>query len=278
MARKFNIFLSKAEMKLILVQIKFNKFYKNGQESSKALRNFAALRNATLEHNRKFNLGLVKFQRNLNRFADLNEKDLLRISSGFSPSVFERQTFGRSITIVSTTSYPKGPAKFDWRARGKVTPVKDQGYFCNGCWAFSALAALESQLLIATGKSYNLSEQQLIDCNRNEKLGNWGCDGGSQSSAYMYIKDMGIQETKDYPYDDYYPHSGIYPCRFNSTLSIGKVVSGYIRIRPYNETLLRDVVAAHGPVSFAFSASLESYWFYQSGIYDEPGCPRSVDT
>ena len=54
------------------------------------------------------------------------------------------------------------PAKWDWRALGKVTPVKNQGS-CGSCWAFAAMAALESKALITGTKfSGDLSEQQMV--------------------------------------------------------------------------------------------------------------------
>jgi C1A family cysteine protease len=42
----------------------------------------------------------------------------------------------------------------DWIAFGMITPIKDQKY-CGFCWAFSALAALESALY---NQLVNLSE------------------------------------------------------------------------------------------------------------------------
>ncbi len=54
------------------------------------------------------------------------------------------------------------PAKWDWRALGKVTPIKNQGS-CGSCWAYAAVAALESKALITGTKfSGDLSEQQMV--------------------------------------------------------------------------------------------------------------------
>lgn len=43
-----------------------------------------------------------------------------------------------------------------------VSPVKDQG-FCGSCYAFAAVADIESSYLFR-GKKVDLSEQQIIDC------------------------------------------------------------------------------------------------------------------
>ena len=41
--------------------------------------------------------------------------------------------------------------------------MRDQGQ-CGSCWAFSALAAVESSRLIQLQSEDDLSEQQLVDC------------------------------------------------------------------------------------------------------------------
>lgn len=87
-------------------------------------------------------------------------------------------------------------ADVDWRDKGAVSPVKNQGN-CGSCWAFSAVGIMESWSLMK-GKSVNLAEQQLVDCSR--KYGNQGCSGGFNYQGLAYVKDHGITSTSSYPY------------------------------------------------------------------------------
>jgi C1A family cysteine protease len=66
-----------------------------------------------------------------------------------------------------------GPPSFNWHTKTPqcITKIKDQGFYCNNCWAFSAIAALEFHWCIKTNQTVTLSEQQLVDCNRNDQTG-----------------------------------------------------------------------------------------------------------
>eukprot|EP00919_Chromeraceae_sp_WS-2016_P064601 GHVR01152931.1.p1 GENE.GHVR01152931.1~~GHVR01152931.1.p1 ORF type:complete len:134 (+),score=20.63 GHVR01152931.1:1641-2042(+) len=91
--------------------------------------------------------------------------------------------------------------EIDWRNRGIVTAVKNQGK-CGSCWAFAATAAHESYQVQFKHqpKTISLSEQQLVDCSTGSPYDNAGCNGGFGSHALEYIKDFGQTVTEKYPY------------------------------------------------------------------------------
>ncbi|MCK4810913.1 MAG: hypothetical protein KAS74_01450, partial [Methanosarcinales archaeon] len=72
---------------------------------------------------------------------------------------------GMSATSVSATGV--SASTFDWRdndGENWVTPVRSQGS-CGSCWAFSAIGAVESAVLIYTDNpdmNIDLSEQHLV--------------------------------------------------------------------------------------------------------------------
>lgn len=64
----------------------------------------------------------------------------------------------------------------------------------------SQVGALEGQQFRKTGNLISLSAQNLMDCSRS--YNNWGCRGGRQESAFLYINfNKGIDTENSYPYE-----------------------------------------------------------------------------
>jgi len=99
-----------------------------------------------------------------------------------------------NVEEVATNGVPNA---VNWVSAGKVSAVKNQGS-CGSCWAFSAVAALESRERIANTGTTSFSEQQLVDCSRS--YGNQGCNGGWMDQAFAFVKDHGITDTGSYGY------------------------------------------------------------------------------
>ncbi|KAJ3687510.1 hypothetical protein LUZ61_016674 [Rhynchospora tenuis] len=156
------------------------------------------------------------------------------------------------------------PASVDWRLKGAVAPVKDQGQ-CGSCWSFSTIAAVEGINYIKTNKLVTLSEQQLVDCDR---LQNQGCNGGLMDYAFDYIKNNGGVTTEAaYPYiaQDGTCHPS------NPVVTI----DGHEDVPHNNEKALMNAVA-NQPVSVAIEASSMAFQFYSKGVFSGP-CGTQLD-
>lgn len=146
--------------------MEYQKIYLNSAERLKALSRFITKFRKINEHNERFDAGLIEYSMTINKFVDFTPEQITVLTTG---NILPEIEFGdmrvRSKAVINVTPnmFPageiyqshdhrvtlesfEGPSAVDWRTRGHVTPVKDQGYICNSCWAFSAIGALESAI------------------------------------------------------------------------------------------------------------------------------------
>jgi cathepsin L len=154
------------------------------------------------------------------------------------------------------------PDSWDWRTQGAVQVVKDQGQ-CGSGWAFAAIGAEESLFFIHTGILYNLSEQDLVDCDVYDDA----CEGGSTKSAYYYVLD---HQSGYFSTEDAYPYTGREDrCAF---VQGPAYLNGIATVARQTDANLLMVVYDFGPVACVIDASHTSFQLYTSGVYDEPAC------
>ncbi|BBG99396.1 Cysteine proteinases superfamily protein [Prunus dulcis] len=122
----------------------------------------------------------------VNQFTDLTNEEFIASRNRFKGHECSTKTTSFKYENVTTSV----PATMDWRKKGAVTPIKDQGQ-CGCCWAFSAVAATEELL--------NLQLQELVDC--DTKSVDQGCEGGLMDDAFQFIQqNHGLSTEANYPY------------------------------------------------------------------------------
>ncbi|XP_052709424.1 procathepsin L-like [Crassostrea angulata] len=243
-------------------KILHDKSYEDHEEES---RRFEIFRENVLrieKHNKLFHLGKKSYYLGVNQFTDLKYAEF----ENFNGLKMTNLNNTKCSSHLSANNIVV-PDSVDWRSKGYVTKVKDQGA-CGSCWAFSATGSLEGQYFRKNGKLVPLSESQLVDCSGS--FGNEGCNGGFMENAFKYVKSVGgIESESDYPYK-----ARQRTCAFDKTKVVA-TVSGCVDVESGSESSLKEVVSEVGPVSVAIDAGHSSFQLYAGGVYDEPLCSTS---
>ncbi|KAJ0461132.1 putative fruit bromelain [Helianthus annuus] len=234
---------------------RYGRVYKNNAE--KEMRSNIFKNN--VEFVESFNsFGDRSYKLAINHFADRTKDELKAYATGHKDPVALKSHVETSFKYESVSEVPDS---MDWREKGAVTEVKNQGT-CGSCWAFSTIAAVEGITKLTTGKLMSLSEQQLIDCNRNDATG--GCKGGNKENSFAYIVKNGINNETGYPY-----HAADETCISANEAARVANITGYEIVPANNETLLLSAVSQQ-PVSVSIDANADEFKYYSSGVFTGP--------
>jgi len=221
---------------------------------------FESNKNMILAHNLREAAGQENYKMGLGPFSDLTSTQ------------FKKQWL-KPMNRTSTPNEVRLPISqpqisVDWRTKGAVTPVKNQGQ-CGSCWSFSTTGSTEGAVQIATGKLEPLSEQQLMDCSTAE--GDHSCEGGLMDYGFEYIiKNGGIDSEADYPYkmkDE--------ACDAAKEKNIVSKIESFHDV-PKSEEAQLIAAIEKGPVAVAIEADQAGFQHYASGIFSGP-CGTSLD-
>ncbi len=163
-----------------------------------------------------------------------------------------------------------------------ITPVKDQGN-CGSCWAFAAVAALESLALKARKPAPDLSEQQLVDCvnwQRKASSGaaydSLGCDGGWSEDAFDFAYKYNVTVEARYQYRAvqgrscalYKPVRGVQAV-VKTTATKGATLHGTLNEPGATSIeLLKAAVAKHALASYIRVE--DAFHSYMGGVFSTP--------
>jgi len=238
----------------------------------------------------EYQFRLKIFKHNLKKYDQLNEKSPLATYginkfSDLSDDEFKSTYLMKAFDPADTCIFPYHvsqkdvqtknlPPAYDWRTKGAVSEVKDQGQ-CGSCWAFSTSGNVEGQWQINNPKHalVSLSEQWIVDCSNsclasNPQLCNGGCDGGLPWLAYQDIIHHKFLTT-----ESAYPYNGNdNACQTVNTF--GANIYNWTAVEGQQKTIAAFLVQ-NGPLSICLNADM--LMSYSSGIItgDPADCPAN---
>jgi cathepsin L len=209
-----------------------------------------------IAHNDAYRAGSTTWWMALNEFADATPAEFAKLrSTKVAPSAFPVRALYESGT--------QNPDSIDWRTKGAVTKVKNQGG-CGSCWAFSATETIESQYQIASGNLLTLSPQTFVDCVQNPLScgGTGGCEGATMELAFNLTATAGIALESSLPYRGRDAACPAYTPAVKAT--------GYVKNPTNDAKALETAIATKGPMSVTVAAA--SWQLYGGGMFK--GCSR----
>lgn len=163
-----------------------------------------------------------------------------------------KTTFEITMSREAALKVLKANPSVDWRTKGGVVHVKDQGD-CGSCWAFSAAGAVEGAWVAAGGSLTALSEQQWVDCDKTSDA----CDGGWQDLAIKWSVGKSLATETGYKYTGKQSTCKTVTASPVKVTKLAKVAAG-------DEVAMAAWLAENGPLAVAIAS--DPLMDYDAGI------------
>ena len=242
----------------------FGKAYATEAEEAERRAIFEARLSSIRAHNAA---GLNSYKKGVNRLTDRRDDERAALNGRDKVLAAAKGRDGPAYVSEDSDALPE---TFDWRGKGILTAIKDQG-MCGSCWAFASTETIESHAALDSGKLVELSPQHLVSCAANvyDCGGTGGCGGSIAELAFEYVQTHGMATEWTYPYT-----AGLDgatgACRYNASSPIPKAATldGYVRVPSNDETQVLTALVKEGPLAVNVDAT--GWHDYESGVFD--GC------
>jgi len=204
---------------------------------------------------REHNAGNSTWLMGVNEFSDMTPEE-------FEATMLTGYRADEQVPIQQMSEIAVPNADVDWRSKGAVTPVKNQGS-CGSCWAFSTVGTIEGFVTIKKSQGLvSLSPQQLVDCDKTDH----GCSGGLPTNAIAWVaKNGGLCSDQEYPYTG----------RGGTCKTTCKKIAQVGGVTRYKGEAQLETGLSQMPVSIAVDAS-GGFQSYKSGVFSGP-CGTSLN-
>merc|ERR1712215_85494 len=136
---------------------------------------------------KKQNKMMKSYTVGINQFSDLTHQEFKDQYLGYkNPSNIH--SLNKKTSEDFSYSTKDLPASVDWREKGAISKVKNQGQ-CGSCWAFATTEMIESYAQISSQEMVELSTQQVTSCTPNPTScgGVGGCKGSIAQLGYIRL-------------------------------------------------------------------------------------------
>lgn len=207
------------------------------------------------------------YWRAINQFSDMTAAEF-RGRLGYNKG--QRNRSRSAMPARGRSREQKLPASFDWRERGVITAVKNQGH-CGSCWAFATTETVESHAAIRSqGVLSVLSPQQLVSCAPNPQHcgGTGGCQGATADVAIEYIAAHGMTTEWVYPYTAFFGEAGNCTDMYKKNAQLFKTVTidSYEKLPENEYEAVMHALVEEGPLIVSVQAN--TWHDYGGGIAD----------